>query len=94
MKCPNRNCIEGDVPEITPETEHLPLICPECQKRFCPSPLCGHRELNEDNHCRECDNHFPEHPVEESDEDSSLKNQETSASGTEDFEDFMKAFLR
>ena len=94
MKCPNRNCIEGEVPETTSETEHLPLICHDCQKRFCPSSLCGHRELNEDNYCRECGIHFPEHPAEENDEDSLWKDQKTSVSGTEDLENFMKAFLR
>lgn len=94
MKCPNRNCIEGDVPEITSDTEHLPLICPECQKRFCPLPICGHRELNENNYCRECGNHFPEHHDEEYDEDSLCKGKKTAASRTEELEDFMKAFLR
>jgi hypothetical protein len=94
MKCPNRNCIEGDVPEMTSETEHLPLICPECQKRFCPSPLCRHRELDADNHCRECDKHFPEHADEEPGEDSSWKDQTTAVSGMEELEDFMKALRR
>lgn len=94
MKCPNRNCIEGDVPEMTPETEHLPLICPECQKRFCPSPLCDHRELEEDSSCRDCGNHFPEHPDEEQGEDSSRKDRKTNVSATEELEDFMRALRR
>ncbi len=94
MKCPNRNCIEGDVPEMTSETEGLPLICPECQKKFCPSSQCGHRELDEDNYCRECDNHFNEKHGEDPDKDSSWKRQKTSASGTADLEDFMKALRR
>ena len=93
MKCPNRNCIEGDIPEITSDTEHLPLICPECQKRFCPSRKCGHRELNEDNYCKECGNYFPEHADEEHD-DRSCKDKKTASSGTEELQDFMKAFLR
>jgi hypothetical protein len=94
MKCPDHNCVEGIIPEITTETEQLPLICPECQKRFCPSPLCGHRELDESNRCSYCGRHFPEPADEEHNENSSYKDNKNAISATEGLEDFMRAIQK